>query len=57
MLFKIIILILAILLLVCLLKMSYGFYEMIRFLTLIGFGILAYQAINLIAIQPINNSI
>ena len=35
---------LAILLLLCLLNMPYGFYEFVRFIALIGFGILAYQA-------------
>ena len=35
---------LAILLLLCLLKMPYGFYQLVRFLALVGFGFLAYQA-------------
>lgn len=37
--------ILAILLLGCLLDMPYGYYQLVRFLALIGFGILAYQAV------------
>jgi hypothetical protein len=35
---------LAILLLLCLLDMPYGFYQLVRFVALIGFGILAYKA-------------
>lgn len=35
---------LAVLLSLCLLKMPYGFYQMVRFLAMIGFGILAFQA-------------
>jgi hypothetical protein len=35
---------LAILLLLCLLDMPYGFYQLVRFASLIGFGILAYSA-------------
>jgi hypothetical protein len=35
---------LAILLLLCLLDMPYGFYQMVRFLALIGFGALAFKA-------------
>lgn len=35
---------LAILLLLCLLKMPYGYYQLVRFLALVGFGFLAYQA-------------
>ncbi len=35
---------LAILFFLCLLDMPYGFYEIVRFVALIGFGILAYQA-------------
>lgn len=34
---------LAILLLLCLLDMPYGFYQLVRFLALIGFGILVYS--------------
>lgn len=37
--------ILAILLFGCLLDMPYGYYQLVRFLALIGFGILAYQAV------------
>lgn len=35
---------LAILLLLCLLKLPYGYYQLVRFMALIGFGFLAYQA-------------
>lgn len=35
---------LAILFFLCLLKMPYGFYQLVRFLALVGFGVLAYQA-------------
>ena len=35
---------LAILLLLCLVDMPYGFYQFVRFASLIGFGILAYSA-------------
>jgi len=35
---------LAILFFLCLLKMPYGFYELVRFLALVGFVFLAYQA-------------
>lgn len=35
---------LAILFLLCLLKMPYSFYELVRFLALVGFGFLAYNA-------------
>lgn len=38
---KIIKLILAILLFLCLLKMPYGYYQMVRVLSMVGFGILA----------------
>jgi len=41
---KIIKITLAILFLLCLLKMPYGYYELVRFLALIGFAYLAYQA-------------
>ena len=37
-------LILAILLFLCLLDMPYGFYQLVRFVALIGFGILAFKA-------------
>ena len=36
--------VLAILLFLCLLDMPYGFYQFVRFVALIGFGILAYLA-------------
>lgn len=36
--------ILAILFFLCLLNMPYGFYQFVRFIALIGFAILAYQA-------------
>lgn len=36
--------ILSVLLLGCLLKMPYGYYQLVRFLALIGFGFLAYQS-------------
>jgi len=35
---------LAIVLFICLLDMPYGFYQLVRFMALIGFGILAYKA-------------
>ena len=35
---------LAILLLTCLLKMPYGYFQLVRFIALIAFGILAYKA-------------
>ena len=37
-------LILAVLLFLCLLDMPYGYYQLVRFLALIGFGILAFKA-------------
>ena len=42
---KVIKVVLAILLFVCLLDMPYGFYQFVRFVALIGFAILAYQAL------------
>ncbi len=36
--------ILAVLLLVCLFEMPYGYYQLIRFIAFIGFGILAFDA-------------
>jgi len=36
--------VLAILMFLCLLDMPYGFYQFVRFVALIGFGILAYNA-------------
>ncbi|WP_234110766.1 MULTISPECIES: DUF6804 family protein [Chryseobacterium] len=41
---KLIKLILAILFFLCLLKMPYGYFQLVRFLALTGFGILAFQA-------------
>jgi hypothetical protein len=41
---KVIRLVLAFLFFACLLKMPYGFYNIVRFIALIGFAILAYQA-------------
>jgi hypothetical protein len=41
---KIIKILLAILFFLCLLDMPYGFYQLVRFVGLVGFGILAYQA-------------
>ena len=35
--------VLAILMFVCLLDMPYGFYQFVRFVALIGFGVLAYK--------------
>ena len=35
---------LAVLFFICLLDMPYGYYQLVRFLALIGFGILAYTA-------------
>lgn len=35
---------LAILLILCLTNMPYGFFQLVRFLSLIGFGILAFNA-------------
>ena len=34
----------AFMLFLCLLDMPYGFYQLVRFLALVGFAILAYQA-------------
>jgi len=36
--------VLAILLFLCLLDMPYGYYQFVRFVALIGFGILAYKS-------------
>jgi hypothetical protein len=41
---KIIKIVLAIFLLLCLLNMPYGFYQLVRFFALVGFAILAYFA-------------
>lgn len=35
---------LAILLLLCLTDMPYGYFQFVRFISLVGFGLLAYQA-------------
>jgi len=37
-------LILTILLLLCLLKMPYGYYQLVRFISFVGFGYLAFEA-------------
>jgi hypothetical protein len=36
--------VLAVLFFLCLLDMPYGFYQLVRFVALVGFGYLAYQA-------------
>ncbi|MDC1284259.1 hypothetical protein N8Z19_02485 [Saprospiraceae bacterium] len=36
--------VLAVFFFICLLDMPYGFYEVVRFVALVGFGILAFQA-------------
>ncbi len=36
--------VLAVLFFLCLLDMPYGFYQLVRFAALIGFGVLAYKA-------------
>jgi hypothetical protein len=36
--------VLSIFLFLCLLKMPYGFYQLVRFVAMVGFAILAYQA-------------
>jgi len=41
---KIIKIVLAIFLLLCLLNMPYGFYQLVRFIALVGFAVLAYFA-------------
>ncbi|WP_113651299.1 DUF6804 family protein [Pedobacter namyangjuensis] len=35
---------LSILLLLCLLQMPYGYYQLVRFVAMVGFGVLAFQA-------------
>jgi hypothetical protein len=35
---------LAILLLICLFDMPYGYYQLVRFISMIGFGFMAYNA-------------
>lgn len=37
---------LAILMFGCLLKMPYGYYQLVRFVALVGFGVLAYLSYN-----------
>jgi len=41
---KIIKIVLAVLFFLCLLDMPYGFYQFVRFVALVGFGILAFKA-------------
>jgi hypothetical protein len=41
---KIIKIVLSILLFICLLDMPYGYFQLVRFAALIGFGFLAFQA-------------
>lgn len=41
---KIIKITLAILFFLCLLDMPYGYFQLVRFLALVGFGVLAFQA-------------
>lgn len=41
---KLVKVILAVLFFLCLLDMPYGYYQLVRFIGLIGFAILAYQA-------------
>lgn len=41
---KVIKIALAVLLIGCLLNMPYGYYQLVRFLALIGFALLAYEA-------------
>lgn len=41
---KIIKIVLAVLLVGCLLNMPYGYYQLVRFVALIGFAVLAYHA-------------
>lgn len=43
---KLIKILLAILLFLCLFRMSYGFYELVRLVALVGFAFLAYRANN-----------
>jgi hypothetical protein len=40
---RIIKIVLAVLFFICLLDMPYGFYQLVRFVALVGFSILAYQ--------------
>jgi len=41
---RIIKIVLAVLFFLCLLDMPYGFYQLVRFIALIGFSVLAYQS-------------
>lgn len=41
---KVIKLVMAVLLALCLLDMPYGYYQIVRYLGLVGFGLLAYSA-------------
>ena len=43
---KVIKITIAILLLLCLLKMPYGYFQLVRYLSFVGFGYLAYEASN-----------
>ena len=43
---KVIKIVLSVLFLICLLKMPYGFYELVRIVSLIGFSLLAYHSYN-----------
>lgn len=44
---KIVKVVLAMLFFICLLKMPYGYFQLIRVIALIGFGVLAYQSYQL----------
>lgn len=41
---RIIKIVLAVMLLLCLADMPYGFYELVRFVAMVGFGVLAFQS-------------
>ncbi len=41
---RVIKIVLAVLFFLCLLDMPYGFYQLVRFIALVGFSILAYQS-------------
>jgi hypothetical protein len=41
---RIVKIVLAVLFFLCLLDMPYGFYQLVRFIALIGFSVLAYQS-------------
>ena len=51
---KVIKIVLAILLFICLLDMPYGFYQVVRFVALIGFAILAYPDPGILPSDRIN---